>query len=114
MDTLNHLQNFRDPIWTSGEVEKFWNVLQPYLTLLLGKEIRLPHPNIDFIVLDQDNVRHRDNCLRIVHKYMWNGKYSLAVANFKAVRAFFGNTEASLREQLKELREVFENIPLEW
>ena len=110
------LKHFPDPIWTSREVEQFWSVLQPYLATLLSDEMPLPDTNIDFTFLDPVNEQHRQRCIRLVHESMWKGKYSLAVANIKAVRIFFHsvlNRNSSVAEQLQELKEVFERRPLE-
>ena len=109
------LKQFQDPIWTSREVEQFWSVLQPYLAALLNDELPLPDTNIDFTFLDPQNERHKKRCIRSVHESMWKGKYSLSVANIKAVGNFFQKTVSmsTVAEQLQELKEVFEQRPFE-
>lgn len=113
------LKCFQDPIWTSREVEHFWAVLHPYLATLLDDEMPLPDTNIDFTVLDPLNEIHKKHCIKIIHDSLWKGKYSLAVANIKAVRSFFhdtvhtSNRNSTVAERLQELKEVFEQRPLE-
>lgn len=110
------LRRFHDPIWTPKEVDQFWIVLQPYLAQLLNHEMPLPDPTIDFTFLDPANEKHKQRCMRAIHVWMWKGKYSLAVANIKAVGTFFHDavhSSSSVREQLQELKEVFERRPFE-
>ena len=109
------LRRFHDPIWTPKEVDRFWIVLQPYLAQPLNNEMPLPDPSIDFTFLDPANERHKQRCIQTIHGSMWKGKYSLAVANIKAVRTFFHDavhSSSSVGEQLQELKEVFERRPL--
>ena len=80
------LKRFHDPIWSASEVEQFWSVIQPYLAKLLNHEMPLPDSNIDFTFLNPANEKHKQDCMQAIHHSMWKGKYSLAVANIKAVR----------------------------
>ena len=115
MAIADYLRRFHDPIWTPKEVDRFWNVLQPYLAQLLNNEIPLPDPSIDFTFLDPENEKHKQCCMQAIHDSMWKGKYSLAVADIKAVRTFFHGavySSSSVGEQLQELKEVFERRPL--
>ena len=111
------LKRFRNPIWTSQEVEQLWSVLQQHLSALVNNELRLPDTNIYFTFLDPQNERHKQRCIRSVWKEgkIWKGKYSLAVANIKAVWNFFHKTVSisTVAEQLQELKKVFEQRPLE-
>lgn len=118
MAISDYLKRFHDPIWTSLEVEQFWSVLQPYLAQLLNDEMPLPDSNIDFTSLDPRNEKHKQHCIRIIHQSMWKGKYSLAVADIKAIKTFFHDTKramnsrSSVSDQLQELKEVFNYRPM--
>ena len=117
MEISDSLKRFHDPIWSASEVEQFWSVIQPYLAKLLNHEMPLPDSNIDFTFLNPANEKHKQDCMQAIHHSMWKGKYSLAVANIKAVRTYFHHTvqgQPSFAEQLQELREVFERLPIEW
>ena len=110
------LKRFHDPIWTSKEVDRFWSVLQPYLAKLMNHEMPLPDSSIDFNFLNPANEKHRQRCMQAIHESMWKGKYSLAVADIKAVRTFFDDavhSSSSVNEQLQELKGIFERRPLE-
>ena len=103
---------------TPLEVERFWNVLCPYLAVLLNEELPLPDPNIDFTLLDPVNEKDKRRCMAMIHCSMWKGNYSVAVANIKAVRAFFrsekeGGLSSSSASELADLKHVFERTPLE-
>ena len=106
------LRRQQDPIWTQLEVEKFWNVVRPYLVHLLGDERPLLDFNIDFSCLDSNNVKDKQLCMNVVHGCLWRGKYSLAVANLKAVETFFdggnrGRQYHTIAEELRTLEDVF-------
>lgn len=111
------LKRFHDPIWTPQEVDQFWSVLQPYLAKLLNDEMPLPDSNIKFTFLDPANEKHKKYCIQNIHESMWKGKYSVAVANIKAVGTFFHDTvdsgHSSVTDQLQELKDVFKRRPLE-
>ncbi|KAL9964431.1 hypothetical protein ACROYT_G028074 [Oculina patagonica] len=114
MAISDSLKRFHDPVWTAKEVEQFWSVLEPYLTQLLNHETALPESSIDIASLDPGNLTHKQHCMQAIHDSMWKGKYSLAVANIKAVRTFFRDTvqrQSSVTEQLQELKEVFHRRP---
>ncbi|EDO34291.1 predicted protein [Nematostella vectensis] len=84
----------KDPIWTPVEVEKFWQVIEPYLTNLLNGALNLPGSNIDFKNLDPQSENNLRQCLHFVHQQLWQGKYTQSVANLKAVRKFFSELYA--------------------
>ena len=111
------LKRQQDPIWTQREVEKFWDVLRPYLAHLLNDEMPLPDYNIDFASLSSNSDKDRQFCMDVLHGCLWKGKYSLAVANLKAVQAFFesGNEGygQTIAEQLRALEDVFKRSSLE-
>ena len=111
------LKRQQDPIWTQREVEKFWDVLRPYLAHLLNDEIPLPDYNIDFASLSSNSEKDRQFCMDVLHDCLWKGKYSLAVANLKAVQTFFDSGNEgygqSIAEQLRALEDVFKSSPLE-
>lgn len=111
------LKRQQDPIWTHYEVEKFWDVLRPYLAHLLTGEMPLPDYSIDFTSLSSNSERDKQFCMDVVHGSLWRGKYSLAVANLKALEAFFDCTnkscECNIADQLRLLEDVFKRRPLE-
>ena len=108
------LKRQQDPIWTQLEVEKFWNVLRPYLIHLLRNEMPLPDFNIDFTCLDSSNVKDKQFCMNVVHGCLWKGKYSLAVANLKAVETFFdGRQYHTIADELRTLEGVFKRSPFD-
>ena len=118
MAIYDRLKRCEDPIWTQREVEKFWEVLEPYLVHLLNDEMPLPDFNIDFSYLNTDSEKDRQYCMDIVNGCMWKGRYSLAVANMNASKAFFdgentGRQSRTLAERLGELEGVFKNSPME-
>lgn len=118
MAIYDSLKRYQDPIWTQQEVEKFWDVLQPYLTHLLNDEVPLPDFNIDFSYMNANSDRDRQHCMEIVHSCMWKGRYSLAVANMNASKTFFdgengGRQSCTLAEKLQQLEEAFKYSPLE-
>lgn len=118
MAIYDRLKRCEDPIWTQQEVEKFWNVLQPYLGHLLNDEMPLPDFNIDFSNMRTSCKKDRRHCMALVHECMWKGQYSLAVANMNALKAFFdgenrGCQNCTLAEKLRELEDVFKHSPLE-
>lgn len=77
-----------EPLWTFTEIEKFWKVIECYLKDLLTK-LPLPASNLDFTYLDAESFYDYRNCVKCLHDGLWNGRYSEAVANFKAVKDFF-------------------------
>lgn len=111
------LKRQQDPIWTHCEVEKFWDVLRPYLAHLLTGEMPLPDYSIDFTSLSSNSERDKQFCMDVVHGSLWRGKYSLAVANMKALEAFFDcrnkSCECNIADQLRLLEDVFKRRPLE-
>lgn len=118
MAIYERLKRCEDPIWTQQEVEKFWEVLKPYLVDLLNGELPLPDFNIDFSYMRADSQRDREHCMEIVHGCMWKGRYSLAVANLNAAKAFFDGDKTAhrcwtLAEKVQELEDVYKRRPLE-
>ena len=118
MAIYDRLKRCEDPIWTQREVEKFWKVLEPYLVHLLNDEMPLPDFNIDFSYMSADSEKDRQHCMDIVNGCVWKGRYSLAVANMNASKAFFDgeNTDPQSRmiaERLRELEGVFKHSPLQ-
>ncbi|XP_022785108.1 uncharacterized protein LOC111325546 [Stylophora pistillata] len=111
------LKRQQDPIWTQCEVEKFWDVLQPYLAHLLTGEMPLPEYSINFTSISSNSEKDRQFCMDVIHGSLWRGKYSLAVANLKAVEAFFDCrnkiSECNTAEQLRLLEVVFKRRPVE-
>lgn len=112
------LKRNQDPIWTQREVEKFWEVMRPYLLHLLSGELPLPDFNIDFTSLNSNSVKHRELCMNVVHSCLWKGKYSLAVANLKAVEAFFDGENKNCQyfavtDKLGVLEVVFKRRPFD-
>lgn len=112
------LKRQQDPIWTQREVGKFWEVVRPYLTHLLDDEMPLPDFNIDFSCLNSNSDKDRQLCMDVVHGCLWKGKYSLAVANLKAVEAFFdnenkGRQHLTIAEKLRKLEDAFKRSPFE-
>ncbi|XP_027055026.1 uncharacterized protein LOC113682076 [Pocillopora damicornis] len=111
------LKRQQDPIWTHCEVEKFWDVLRPYLAHLLTGEMPLPDYSIDFTSLSSNSERDKQFCMDVVHGSLWRGKYSLAVANLKALEAFFDcrnkSCDCNIADQLRLLEDVFKRRPLE-
>lgn len=112
------LKRQQDPIWTQLEVERFWNVMRPYLIHLLRDETPLPDFSIDFTCLDSKNVKDKQLCMNVVHGCLWKGKYSLAVANLKAVETFFdgGNKsrqQHTIADELHVLKDVFKRTPFD-
>lgn len=112
------LKRHRDPIWTQREVEKFWEVMRPYLLHLLSGELPLPDINIDFTGLNSNSVKHRELCMNVIHRCLWKGKYSLAVANLKAVEAFFAGENKdcqyfAVADKLRVLEDVFKRRPFD-
>lgn len=112
------LKRQQDPIWTQREVEKFWNVMRPYLGHLLGDEMPLPDFNIDFSCLDSNSVKDRQLCMNVVHDCLWKRKYSLAVANLKAVETFFDGENKrrqylTIADKLRILEDVFKRSPFD-
>ena len=86
--------------------------MRPYLGHLLRDERPLPDFNIDFSCLDSNNVKDKQLCMNVVHCCLWKGKYSLAVANLKAVEIFFdGGNKGwechTMAEELRILEDVF-------
>ena len=86
--------------------------MRPYLVHLLRDETPLPDFNIDFSCLDSNNVKDKHLCMNEVHGCLWKGKYSLAVANLKAVEIFFdggnkGRECHAIAEELRILEDVF-------
>ena len=82
----------------------------------MNHEMPLPDSSIDFNFLNPANEKHKQRCMQAIHKLMWKGKYSLAVADIKAVRTFFHDAvhgSSSVNEQLQELKGIFERRPLE-
>lgn len=79
----------------------------------------LPDSDIDFTSLDPGNEKHKQHCIQIIHQSMWKGKYSLSVANIKAIKTFFqdsavraNNSHISVSDLLRELKKVFEYRPM--
>ena len=117
MAIYDRLKRYQDPIWTQGEVDKFWDVLQSYITHLLNDELPLPDFSIDFTFMSPSSEKDRQRCMDIVHGCMWKGRYSLAVANMNALKTFFGEENrdrenCTLTEKLRQLEYVFKHSPL--
>lgn len=119
MAISDYLKGFREPMWTTIEVDKFWRVLHPYLDQLLNGAMPLPDSDIDFTSLDPGNEKHKQHCIQIIHQSMWKGKYSLSVANIKAIKTFFqdsavsaNNNHVSVSDLLRELKKAFEYRPM--
>lgn len=119
MAISDYLKGFRDSIWTPIEVDQFWRVLHPYLAQLLNDVMPLPDSDIDFSSLDPGNEKHKQRCIQIIHQSLWKGKYSLAVANIKAIKTFFRDSAGSAKNNhvgvsdlLQELKKAFENRPM--
>lgn len=119
MAISDYLKGFREPMWTTIEIDKFWRVLHPYLDQLLNGAMPLPDSDIDFTSLDPGNEKHKQHCIQIIHQSMWKGKYSLSVANIKAIKTFFqdsavraNNNHVSVSDLLCELKKAFEYRPM--
>ena len=110
-----------EPIWTTNEVERFWDILEPYLRQLVSGEIPTQLDHIDFF---ENTTSQRKLCYQIVHTNMWNGKYSSAVATLKAFHKY--NNKLSLKasgeivvrdnsvgSDLEELKKIFTRRPLD-
>lgn len=103
----------RDPIWSNFEVEKFWNVLEPYIRQLLRCEI--PTLLDDFQFFEEElNDKNYDKRIfyQNIHDNMWHGRYSSAVANLKALKKFSPLADDNENSHLQELREIFLRRPL--
>lgn len=114
MSISDSLKRFNDPIWTVREVNKFWEVVEPYLKRLLMGDLPLPEHNIDF-----NKMNSCDQCMEHVHDCMWRGKYTLAVANLRAILKFFdgggkssGVIIPSTADELRQLKRIFTHEPL--
>lgn len=116
------LKKTPDPIWTTNEVERFWAILEPYLRQLVSGEIPTPLDDFQFIDLDLANAAYQRKLFyQKVHDNMWDGKYSSAVANLKAIRRYSQttcdqliNNDDSINEasDLEELKKIFIQRPL--
>ena len=100
-----------DPIWTTRELNRFWAVLEPYVERLLRGDLPLPDHNMDF-----DRMRSWHQYTVHVHDCLWRGRYTLAVANFRAVLRFcgyqVGTAKCSITDELDLLKDIFIREPL--
>ena len=119
------LKTTREPIWTTNEVERFWEILEPYLRQLVSGEIPTQLDHIDFF---ENTSCQKKLCYQIVHTNMWNGKYSSAVATLKAFQKYnqvsreddsrnnehevVDHESNSVRSDLEELKKIFTRRPL--
>lgn len=110
-----------EPIWTTNEVERFWAILEPYLRQLVSGEIPTPLDDFYFIDLDLTNTTYQRKVFcQKVHDNMWDGKYSSAVANLKALRKYsrtsceqaLDNDTVGDAAALDELKKIFIRRPI--
>lgn len=115
------LKKTPEPIWTTNEVERFWEILEPYLRQLVSGEIPTPFDDFQFIDPDFANENYeRKVCYQKVHNNMWDGKYSSAVANLKAFRRHsqtscgqpVNDDIIDENSHLRELKKIFIRRPL--
>ena len=102
-----------EPLWTTEEKEKFWNVLEAYLRELVCCEMPLPIANVDFRQKKKRNSKsYRDLCRSITREYLWSGRYSLAVSFYKAILT--GSSKAGCvhtETQLQDIKKIFMEKP---
>jgi hypothetical protein len=94
----------REPLWTRSELEKFWGVFQPQIKRLLDGELALPDPAPDLFSKGK-RIDHKTKaiyCARI-QTDLWTGRYSRAVANFKALKACLRLDEQDDLQMLKRI-----------
>jgi len=76
--------------WSEAEVDRFWAVFCSYLSHLLAGELHLPWPSLE-VVAPPDCVRSLDESIWLgVRCPLWQGRYSLAVANWRLILRHFG------------------------
>ena len=101
-----------EPLWTYEEKEKFWAVFESYLEQLVSGEFPLPYHSIDLSFFDPSSDSDRKICCKRLREDMWTGRYSLAVANFKAMKEFFHHWMINCDSEISELKQIFMEKPL--
>lgn len=120
MSISDCLKRFNDPVWTTREVDRFWQVVEPYLKHLLKGDLPLPEHDVDFNKMNISDEKKQRRCMEHVHECMWKGRYSLAVANLKAIRQFFDGAQQNELivpsvtddHELRQLKRIFVQEPL--
>ena len=97
-----------EPLWTSNEKERFWDILEAYLKQLINGEMPLPS-----ITLDRYKGKHtKENTYNlyksIIREYMWCGRYSLAVSMLKTLNF---SSKADPKNELMMIKKIFMEKP---
>jgi len=113
---VQKLYSEKEPLWTSTDIEKFWKVIESYLSELLRRK-KLPGQSIDFTCFDAECLQDYKLCLMELHDSLWKGRYSEAVANFRVMTEFFDkklqyeeglqSIFRSYADELRALKKIF-------
>ncbi len=117
MATLCYLCHLApEPLWTNHEKERFWSILETYFSQLLFGEIPLPDSTLKLQYYEKTSTEHRALCRAAISEFMWSGRYSSAISNFKAMRRYFDELEEKQDEnrkpEMREIKEIFMERPL--
>lgn len=101
--------SLREPLWTRNELEKFWDVFEPQIKRLLDGDLTLPDPAA--CIVYNTNGKLIDEKMKAVYcdhiqTDLWTGRYSRAVANFKALAPCLG-TWRDGRDDLQALKCIY-------
>eukprot|EP00118_Oscarella_pearsei_P001071 m.6514 g.6514 ORF g.6514 m.6514 type:complete len:132 (+) comp16077_c0_seq2:3194-3589(+) len=98
--------SWNEPVWTRGEMERFWTIFKPQLRLLLDGALPLPDPCAQLlcspkhVTLDDRSKRYYAAKMQT---NLWNGQYSKAVADLKALGSAFRESDHDELDTLKEI-----------
>ena len=109
-DEISTLMNkVNEPLWTKHAKQRMWDIVSGYILDLLKENCILPGYNIWLHTLDPTDDRDLSLCCHQIRKDLWDGRYSLAVANYKSTVRYFDIHVYGLGvvEMHEDLRGVF-------
>ena len=99
-------------MWTRGEMERLWAIFEPQLRLLVDGALPLPDPCAQLLCEPPPKDSPLDDRLRRhyakkMQSDLWNGRYSKAVADLKALGTSFRLDGESDRGEIDTLKKVY-------
>ncbi|XP_062521810.1 uncharacterized protein LOC134196629 [Corticium candelabrum] len=105
------MSTLREPLWTRDELEQFWSVFEPQIKRLLNGDLTLPDPAAGLDLMSRSGGKRLNDKLKTtyifgIHTDLWSGRYSRAVADFKALAALLGRS-MSTDDHLHALKLIY-------